>query len=77
MSMGDEADALIDAMWDDYGTEWEGEGSHSVTCRYCKTRGLEWGKVKGSWVLMDDAGEPHTCPNRAQPAASVDEFDAL
>lgn len=61
--MGDEADYLIDQMFDDpYGEQDEDEPLAPAfkICRCCNEGGLEWGRHEGKWRLFKN-GKLHVC----------------
>ena len=34
-----------------------------ITCKYCKTSNLYWGKTELGWRLFDHRGKQHICTN--------------
>lgn len=71
--MGDMADMLIEQgfeQWLDDNADGMGHEPNPpafITCRYCKTRGLEWGDLDGKWRLFTGKGELHACKVRPLP----------
>lgn len=72
--MGDMADMLIEQgmeQWLDDNADGMGHEPNPpafITCRYCKTRGLEWGDLDGKWRLFTGKGELHACKVNSLPA---------
>ena len=46
----------------DFGDDYFAHDPDDIECRVCETTGLHWENVDGRWLLHDDNGVVHKCP---------------
>lgn len=59
--MGDMADALIEAGYEQMFDQWFEPYDHDRTCKYCGAFALHWEQINIGWRLHDVHGKIHNC----------------